>query len=339
MAEKVNHRKKVLVPAAESPPGILDTVRKNKFTIFVLTILASVLLSEFAGYEGAIGVFFVFAAVMLMVIYIKLEFYRDDHELPDLNEFVFAVAVLAFSFLAVPLKTLLSGGENTGFGVTNYAIFLAGILFLFYGYRKIKYTYPVLALLVSLSILNILFYSENTGLYAAAANILAKPEADALAGLLSSVGIESWTAVAGSGQGALLYLQTPKGTSQMWIAGGCTGVMGMGTFAALSSALVLNFRTRWWLKPLIVVVGTVGAFFVNMLRLLTLALLLYYYDMPTMLWWHKNEYFALGDLYQMIYMCFFWLMAFKYMIPGEKHEKGSERGKIEGLSGKDKKGT
>ncbi|MEM3396810.1 MAG: archaeosortase/exosortase family protein [Thermoplasmata archaeon] len=337
MTEKVDKKEKLLAPVSGSSSSIQETIRNNKFTLFVLTILGSVLLSNLAGYEGALSVFFVFAVVMLMVVYIKFEFYRDDHELPDFNEFIFALAVLAFSFISVPLKTLVSGGENTGFGVTNYAIFLAGVLFLFYGYRKIKYTYPVLALLVSLSILNILFYSENTGLYAAAANILAKPEADALAGFLSSIGIESWSGLAGSGQGALLYIQTHKGVSQMWIAGGCTGVMGMGTFAALSSALVLNFRTKWWLKPLIVVIGTIGAFFVNMLRLLTLALLLYYYDMPTMLWWHKNEYFALGDLYQMIYMCCFWLLAFKYMIPGEKDEKGNKRRKAEGLSGKDKK--
>lgn len=337
MSEKTEREEKVFPPDQNSLSSVLNTIQKNKFTLFVFTILGSVFLSEFAGYEGALSVFFVFALTMLMVIYIKFEFYRDDHDLPNFTEFVFALAILAFSFLSVPIKTLISSGESTGFGVTNYAIFLAGVLFLFYGYRKIKHTYPVLALLLSLSILNILFYSENTGLYAAAANILAKPEADALAGLLSSFGVESWTTLAGNGQGALLYILTPKGTTNMWIAGGCTGVMGMGTFAALSSALVLNFRTKWWHKPLVVILGTIGAFLVNMLRLLTLALLLYYYDMPTMLWWHKNEYFALGDLYQMIYMCCFWLLAFKYMIPGEKHEKGSERRKVEGLSGKNKK--
>ncbi|MEM4160451.1 MAG: archaeosortase/exosortase family protein [Thermoplasmata archaeon] len=328
---------KLSSPSSAPLPTILEFFRKNKFTLFVLTVLGSVLLSNFAGYEGAISLFFVFAVVMLMVVYIKLEFYREDHELPSLYEFLFAAGVLAFSFLSVPLKTWLSGGENPGFGVTNYAIFLAGVLFLFYGYKKIKHTYPVLALLVSLSVLNILFYSENTGLYAAAADILAKPEADALANFLSLMGIEARSDVAGIGMGAQLTILTPGGPRQMWIAGGCTGVMGMGTFAALSSALVLNFRTKLWLKPLIVFVGTLGAFLVNMLRLLTLALLLYYYDSTTMYWWHKNEYFALGDLYQMLYMCCFWLLAFRYVIKGEKDEKGSDRGKTEGLPGKDKK--
>ncbi|MGB9637098.1 MAG: archaeosortase/exosortase family protein, partial [Thermoplasmata archaeon] len=254
----------------------------------------------------------------------------------------FAICVLAFSFISVSLKAIISSGKSANFGLTNYAIFLAGLLFLFYGYTKIKQTYPVLGFLVSISVLNILFYSENTGLYALAANILAMPEANAVSSILGAIGINSHTATAysyGEVAGAYLYIVTARGTEFMWIAGGCTGVMGMGTFAALSSALVLNFKTRHWVKPVIIILGTVGAFFVNLLRLLTLALLLYYYGTPTMLWWHKNEYFALGDLYQMVYMGIFWVLAFRYAIHGEEHDKGDLSGKDKELPGKNEKGT
>jgi exosortase/archaeosortase family protein len=316
----------------------IEIIRAHKFTLFSVTIICSIFLYNLASYEGALSVFLVFALVMLMIVYIKIDFYRNDRSLPSFYELIFAIAIIAFSFLAVPLKTIISGGENTGFGVTNYAIFLAGILFLFYGYRQIRETYPVLALLVSLSILNILFYSENTGLYAMAANILAMPEANALSALLSIFGISSYTTSASSGAGAIIYITTPRNVSPMWIAGGCTGVMGMGTFAALSSALVLNFRGKWYIKTGIVVLGTIGAFFVNMLRLLTLALLLYHYGEPTMLWWHKNEYFALGDLYQMIYMCAFWLVAFRY-VGGEVHGEGNKRAETKGLPEKNREST
>ena len=296
--------------------------QKFKYEIFILLIFLSLFLAGLAAYP-AYSVFAVDIFIFLIVIESNRRLFEKLNHVPETLDILIGTLLIIFSFELILIKERFTE-EFAGFGVTNLAVYLAGLLVLFYGLKNIPKYWMVVLVLGTIAFLNIFLYSSGgmwgdigsggpeKGIYLHAARTLSYPEGQFVAGSLNLFGYNVTIKNVGD-SGTDLFIKN----GGYRIAGACTGIVGTSLFAVTSFAILsgMNIRIRW--KIILIVAGTIGAFMLNLLRLIILAQLIYHYDMSTMLWWHKNEYFGLGDLMFLLYLGLFVFIIWLFFLRSE----------------------
>jgi exosortase/archaeosortase family protein len=210
------------------------------------------------------------------------------------------IAIVAGNFL----RNLVG---RQGFGLVDMLVTFVGLALAFYGTRAFRFfllpSAYILILIVGYRLENTV--QDLSGLEAWQAGIMVS--------LMSSLGIGaslSGNTVALNGA-STIFLQ---------IQGPCTGIKGVLAFGTLASMAVLDLKASRTKIALVLALGFIGTFLVNILRLGTIFLETYYLGVDTGLKMHTYLGYALFIVWVLI----FWSAAFRFLIPKSDRRRNQE---------------
>jgi len=108
----------------------------------------------------------------------------------------------------------------------------------------------------------------------------------------------------------LVTIQSPRGAFQFVIDAPCTGIKGMLAYGSLAVLMALDVKTTRKRKGICILVGAVGTFLVNILRLIAIFLSCYFFGQETAMAVHMH----LGYSLFIVWVITFWAIAFKYIV-------------------------
>ena len=254
--------------------------------------------------------FFLYDLLVILIVHQKRTLY-ENLPLPQLDEIIFGVMVCIGSFVFdLSTRGIFAGG----YGQSDYVILVVGITLLFFGIRNIKKIYPPVVLVgtfsAALKILQLVY--ENY------VEVISGWFVTLVISITTGLGYPTYVGTVG-GNGYPSNTFTVIGlneTASLEVAWGCTGLRSLLLFSFILAALLIPYRTTRGRKTVALISGVVGAFLVNILRLVMLALIMYYYDIATTLWVHQH----LGDFLFVIWVALFWWAAMKYILLDEEDE-------------------
>jgi len=132
--------------------------------------------------------------------------------------------------------------------------------------------------------------------------------ADVLAGAVNALGIGA------KATGELVTMITPNGTPLVLdVASDCTGIQGILAFGMLSTMTLLDFKPRLSRLVPIFAIGFLGAFLINIVRLIVVFLTFEYLGVDA----GNSVHVYFGYLVFIVWVLAFWAIAFKYLIPAQ----------------------
>ncbi|MDG6220487.1 MAG: exosortase/archaeosortase family protein [Candidatus Thermoplasmatota archaeon] len=313
--------------------------RENRMRYFYASIFASSFLFVFST-QGFFNLFF-YALLVLVIVRMSEDKY-DKLPLPDIYELIFGGLIMAGSFaFDLATRDMLGGG----YGQTDYTILLIGIIFTFFGYKNLRKIYlPILlvgGLMFSLQGLQLVYGSHFES--------IADWFVDAIVGVagVDGLGYPVWPgSVPGWAQQYYSSITIPPGaigtgdlvtrpgtftvfglneTASLHVDWGCTGLRSLVMFSFILLALIWPMEISWKKKIPGIAIGIIGAFIINILRMIMLALLMYYYDLATTMEVHKH----LGDFLFIIWMAIYWFAFFHFFGPEREWDEDEENEGLE----------
>ena len=141
--------------------------------------------------------------------------------------------------------------------------------------------------------------------------------------LPQTVGLQIWLAnimasgmqvlgVHASVSGYLVVLGSGSKTLLLSVEGPCTGIQGILAFGMLSSMAVLDIKTKWTRLAILLAVGFIGAFLINIVRLFVVFLTFQYLGVAAGTQMHVYAGYTLFIVWVLV----FWSVAFKYLPTG-----------------------
>jgi len=193
------------------------------------------------------------------------------------------------------------GPDEIGFGLIDMLAAFVSVGIAFYGLRGFKhFKLPT----VYLAILVVGNQLENS---ITEVGFLQNFLANLITSMLNTLGISA------SANG---HLVTIKRIGQpLAIDASCTGVKGILAYGSLAVLMILDVKATNKRKALSIAIGFIGTFLVNILRLLTIFLVVYFFGIDAGLAVH----IYLGYGLFIVWVFLFWIIAFKYLLkPREK---------------------
>lgn len=111
--------------------------------------------------------------------------------------------------------------------------------------------------------------------------------------------------------GHIVYLSSGSSTLGLNVEGDCTGVQGILAFGMLSTMAVLDIKTKLSRAIPLFVLGFVGAFVINMVRLIGVFMSFEYLGSSM----GTEVHVYLGYLLFIVWVMAFWSLAFRYLVP------------------------
>jgi len=189
------------------------------------------------------------------------------------------------------------------FGLFDMLIAFVSVCIAFYGFRGLKnFVLPT----AYLSILIIGYQLEFMIVEVAFLE-------NFLAYLITS--ILNLLTITSSANGNLVTVYTKdRGIFSLIIDAPCTGIKGMLAYGSLAILMILDVKTTYKRKVSCTIIGLIGTFFTNILRLLTIFLACYFFGIEAAMAVHTY----LGYSLFIIWVLVFWTIAFKYMLRPSK---------------------
>jgi exosortase len=193
-----------------------------------------------------------------------------------------------------------NGLRGSPVGIVDLLVIFAGTIISFYGIRSLRFfwvpaTYGIVLLLG--------YEIENI-----APGFVALQDwlAGVMGWILNALGISSTVT------GEFVSMSTPHGTPILLEVGGpCTGVQGIIAFGMLSTMALLDLKpTKARLIP-IFAIGFLGAFLINIVRLLVMFLVYEYASLDVA----TTVHIYLGYVVFIAWVVVFWAIAFRYLVP------------------------
>jgi exosortase len=193
-----------------------------------------------------------------------------------------------------------NGLRRSPVGIVDLLVIFAGTIISFYGIRSLRFfwvpaTYGIVLLLG--------YEIENI-----APGFVALQDwlAGVMGWILNALGISSTVT------GEFVSMSTPHGTPILLEVGGpCTGVQGIIAFGMLSTMALLDLKpTKARLIP-IFAIGFLGAFLINIVRLLVMFLVYEYASLDVA----TTVHIYLGYVVFIAWVVVFWGIAFRYLAP------------------------
>lgn len=185
-------------------------------------------------------------------------------------------------------------------GILDLLILFLAIVIIFYGFKSL----PVFWIPVAYGIILLSGYQieQITPDYTSLQNWLAS----VMASSLNAFGIGA------SASGHLVSMNLPNGSSELLnVEGACTGLQGILAFGMLSTMALLGSKPRRSRLVPLFVIGFLGAFLINIGRLLVVFLTFEFFGVDAGITMHV--YF--GYLVFLAWVLVFWALAFKYLVP------------------------
>jgi len=121
--------------------------------------------------------------------------------------------------------------------------------------------------------------------------------------------------ISASASGNVVTIHSKEGIFSLAIDAPCTGIKGMLAYGSLAILMILDVKTTYKRKAVCTIIGLIGTFFVNILRLLTIFLACYFFGIEAALDVHTHLGYGLFILWVFV----FWTVAFKYLLtPAER---------------------
>ena len=188
------------------------------------------------------------------------------------------------------------GPDEVGFGLIDMLVAFVSVCIALYGLRGFKHFKLPTAYL---AILVVGYQLENRITEIA---FLQNFLANLIASMLNVFGIS--TSVNG-------HLVTVERVGQpLAVDASCTGIKGILAYGSLAVLMILDVKTTNKRKALSTAVGLIGTFLVNILRLLTIFVVAYFFGIDAGLAIH----IYLGYSLFIVWVLLFWTIAFKYLL-------------------------
>jgi exosortase/archaeosortase family protein len=186
--------------------------------------------------------------------------------------------------------------SDVGFGLIDMLITFVGVCIAFYGLTGFKHFKLPTAYLVVL-IVGYQLESSITEI-----TFLQNYLANLITSMLNTLGIAT------SVNGNLVTIESAG--QPLAIDANCTGVKGMLAYGSLAVLMILDVKTTNKRKALSTAIGFIGTFLVNILRLLTIFLAVYFFGIDVGMAVH----IYLGYSLFIVWVLLFWIIAFKYLL-------------------------
>ena len=196
---------------------------------------------------------------------------------------------------------------HSTFGLIDMIIVFCAVVTAFYGFRAFKLfwvpaTYGVV-LLLGYQLENIL---PN---FVALQNWMA----EVMASSMRLLGVTATVS------GHIVYLTSKSSVIGLNVEGDCTGIQGILAFGMLSTMAVLDVKTKMSRIVPLLVLGFVGAFLTNIVRLFGVFVSFEYLGIAI----GTDVHVYLGYLLFIVWVMIFWSLAFRYLVPKSSSLSGT----------------
>jgi exosortase len=195
-------------------------------------------------------------------------------------------------------RNMLFSAEKPMFGLSDMLIAFFSVCVAFYGFKALKqFKLPLVYMVVLIVGYEIEFAITEVVFLQ---NFLAST----ISTLLNLLGIGSIV------YGNLVSFQGLDGKNHsLMIDAPCTGIKGMLAYGSLAILMIIDVEAPLKKKMICVVVGAVGTFLVNILRLLAIFLSCYFFGDEAAMAVHTYLGYSLFIIWVFIY----WIIAFRYL--------------------------
>ena len=212
---------------------------------------------------------------------------------------------------------VLNLAEGSVIGLVDLILIFAGVTLSFYGFRAFKlFWVPTLYGVVLL-----LGYQLENILPAYTANLQ-----DWMAGVMASsmriIGIQA------SASGYVVSMNSTAGPLLLSVEGDCTGIQGILAFGMLSTLAVLDIKAKLSRLLPLFVLGFIGAFLINIVRLFGVFLTFEYLGVAL----GSTVHVYLGYILFIVWVMVFWAIAFRYLLPATPSHLGNAGSPPPGLN-------
>lgn len=270
---------------------------RNKYYLFLITMFIAFINPITFLLMGASWTF-TFAVLLTYIIwiYIKWDDFLSIKSKGSRYEILLGTALITGNIV----RNLINP-NSMSFGIFDMLIMLVGVYISFFGLKATKFFTPLIMYTVVLILgYQLEFYLEQV-------KTLQNFLAQLMDSLLRSLNIASWVA----GDIVTFVDRSGFNTYNLQIDAPCTGIKGMLAYGSLAALLVLDTKSSIRKKAIALSVGLIGTFMVNLLRLSTIFLSVYFLGIDAGLLLHTY----LGYVLFTIWVVLFWSLAFKYMTP------------------------
>jgi exosortase/archaeosortase family protein len=189
------------------------------------------------------------------------------------------------------------------FGLIDMTVAVAAVVVAFYGFRSWRFfVVPALYLVILIGGYQLeSSLPEFTGLEIW--------EAALMANFMSTIGVNTTV------NGNIVTLAGSAGFISLEVASACTGIKGILAFGMLSSMAVLDIKVSVKRLILILSIGFIGVFFMDLVRLAVIFLSFYYLGISA----GEVVHIYLGYAVFIVWVIAYWGISFKYLIPHPAH--------------------
>ena len=240
---------------------------------------------------------FLLATIMTLLVWIgvKWEKITSSELRGNFLETLLGVALILGNF-GRNFLGLFGGGS---FGLVDMLVVFAGVSIIFYGIRGFK----MLSLPALYFVIMIVAYRAEFAIQEV--RTLEYALAGLMANFLGGFGIQAQVI------DNIVRLSTPHGVYNLQIDGPCTGIKGMLAYGSLASLMLVDMGGTRNRKLLVVAIGFLGTFVVNLVRLGAIFLTIYAAGLETGLAVHT----FLGYGLFLSWVIIFWTIALPYIRP------------------------
>jgi len=265
----------------------------KRTNILLLTIAAGFLLpAAIPGVGIDYPYFFILVIVLFAWFIIKWDAIKEISSKSTPAEMILALAGIAtvYAYKAI---------EASPLGILDLLLVFLGAVVFTFGLRTLKqFWVPAAYGVVLLAGYQIENYTPN---FVALQDWLA----GVMAGAVRALGI------AASANGTLVNMNSPSGPLVLDVSSDCTGVQGILAFGMLSTMTLLDLKPRLSRLVPLFTIGFVGAFLINIVRLIVVFLTFEYFGVDAGTQMHVYFGYAIF----IAWVLAFWVVAFRYLGP------------------------
>ena len=286
-------------------------VSKNRDLWLFLALLLSSLVAflPFAR-NTSISNFFVYALLPIIFVFANSKKF-DSVPGPNGRYFVLALAIVFGSFAFNLAVDAVLG--NAAYGLTDYVILVVGVFVLFYSFGN---------KLVRFGVFLLVFVRAATLALSISAPRIFINVSDVFVGIVVffSKIVISPTVRSGYSPGEVVIGGGAAGGGSIFIGWACAGLEELVLISVIIYVLIDSFGLSPRRKVFWLIIGIVGSFVINIVRMVILVGVAYSYGISDMLWVHTH----LGDFLFLVWIAIFWVLFFKLAKPSPEAGKTLE---------------
>jgi exosortase/archaeosortase family protein len=273
--------------------AVLGPIKITRPQAFILVLAISFLLPLVIPQEGLdLPYFFIMMLVLFAWFTIKWNSVKRLSQTGALWEIILGAGIIAADYAE-------NAYFQSTFGLIDMIVVFCAVIAAFYGIRAFKLfwvpaTYGIVLLL-----------GYQLGNIVPNFNALQNWMAEVMASSMRLLGITATVT------GHIVYLNSGSTTLGLNVEGDCTGVQGILAFGMLSTMAVLDVKAKMSRLVPLFIIGFVGAFLINIVRLFIVFLSFEYLGISV----GTEVHVYMGYLLFIVWVMVFWSLAFKFLMP------------------------